>query len=144
MATGNLASVLSNVEEIRLGVIGRRTGRKRTRLSPSRGRLEHGVVQERARAPGHHVGRQGYPMDGTGETDHQPCQGPRRGQALPSQARRGGREEVLLEVRRRGRGLAPSGTTCASFTSKKSRPPLKPRGGLPVSALRTAPPRKRR
>ena len=31
MATSNLASVLSDVEEIQLGVIGRRTGRKRTR-----------------------------------------------------------------------------------------------------------------
>src|SRR5262249_31457034 len=31
MATSSLASVLSDVEEIQLGVIGRRTGRKRTR-----------------------------------------------------------------------------------------------------------------
>jgi F420H(2)-dependent quinone reductase len=31
MATSNLASVLSDVEEIQLGVIGRRTGRTRTR-----------------------------------------------------------------------------------------------------------------
>ena len=42
MATSNLASVLSDVEDIQLGVIGRRTGRKRTR--PIWFALEGGTV----------------------------------------------------------------------------------------------------
>src|SRR5215471_7874026 len=42
MATSNLANVLSDVEEIQLGVIGRRTGRKRTR--PVWFALEGGTV----------------------------------------------------------------------------------------------------
>ena len=42
MATSNLANVLSGVEEIQLGVIGRRTGRKRTR--PVWFALEGGTV----------------------------------------------------------------------------------------------------